>query len=483
MSKHPNTDKEETSTKRMKLNDEKYCGIEALNDEHRLPDIFRLNLDCFEELFDFLSLQELISVARTCKRMQRIAGHCYQQNYGSTETLCYDDGFYFDEGRVDCFKSQFKNVSFKDGTIKEDLESSDDENSDETDEISSSNPSAPDFMAQLTDTTSLQRIDISGKNLTMDRIKKNKILLSRAESVTTDCSYCHDNHVFNALMSVCSKAKYLSISGIIDNHEWMYRSFPNLMHLELTPFRLKKLPELKIFFKVNTTIKHLSIDSTTFWSSRMVFKSKNSNFKLNTLSIIYLEGTNFTPFCHLLKELYELGLYKSLYFYCGQQITQEHIDQLVTIKGLGKFHTESHIEEIAVGGMENVEELCIDQSRSLTDLQSLPHILSNLKRIEFKEATSDDILLFIRHAWRVNKIKVTYLEDGLYFNKNEQILDLFALNKERGKLNCARKIVIYVDEDVYLATKWAMKKTDFRLIEMKRITSFDWRHEFEVYYK
>lgn len=103
-----------------------------------------------------------------------------------------------------------------------------------------------------------------------------------------------------------------------------------------------------------------------------------------------------------------------------------------------------------------------------------------LKRIEFNCASSNDILPFICHATKVNKIQVTFLTNGSHFDECNEILDLVALNKERDKLVGACKVMIYVMENVYLATKWAIKQTDFRMIEMKRISSYHWKRVFGV---
>lgn len=60
----------------------------------------------------------------------------------------------------------------------------------------------------------------------------------------------------------------------------------------------------------------------------------------------------------------------------------------------------------------------------------------------------------------------------------KKVIDLHALNKEREKLPDAQKITPYIEEDNYLATKWAFGETDFGLIRMKKHTSYEWKHDF-----
>lgn len=50
-------------------------------------------------------------------------------------------------------------------------------------------------------------------------------------------------------------------------------------------------------------------------------------------------------------------------------------------------------------------------------------------------------------------------------------LDIAALNNERKKMNGARKVIIYILEDVYLRTKWAMMDINHNWIEIKRTIS------------
>lgn len=58
------------------------------------PKLFKLNLDCFDELFDYLSLQDLYSVVKTCKRMQIVTGDYFRRNYSAAKIYLTNDGLY-----------------------------------------------------------------------------------------------------------------------------------------------------------------------------------------------------------------------------------------------------------------------------------------------------------------------------------------------------------------------------------------------------
>lgn len=50
----------------------------------------------------------------------------------------------------------------------------------------------------------------------------------------------------------------------------------------------------------------------------------------------------------------------------------------------------------------------------------------------------------------------------------EKILNLAALNRKRAKLVNAKKITLFVEEHVYLATKRTNRQTDLDFIKLKR---------------
>lgn len=55
-------------------------------------DIFKLEIDHFEELFDYLSLEHLVALAESCKRMQFIVGYYIKMNYAGIQPYFRSDG-------------------------------------------------------------------------------------------------------------------------------------------------------------------------------------------------------------------------------------------------------------------------------------------------------------------------------------------------------------------------------------------------------
>ena len=55
-------------------------------------EIFKLKMDDFEEIFDWLSLKDLVALSQTCKRMQHIVGYWMKTNYAAVKFGSGKDG-------------------------------------------------------------------------------------------------------------------------------------------------------------------------------------------------------------------------------------------------------------------------------------------------------------------------------------------------------------------------------------------------------
>lgn len=74
-------------------------------------------------------------------------------------------------------------------------------------------------------------------------------------------------------------------------------------------------------------------------------------------------------------------------------------------------------------------------------------------------------------------ITIEWLEAGAHFIPKTKVVNLLALNREREQLPGAQKITLHVDEESYLATKWAFGETDLKFIRLKRNTSY-WDNDY-----
>lgn len=85
------------SAKKQKLIDGVATDQQAIvssnpNDER--PRIFKLNIDCFDEIFDYLSTEDLLGIGQTCKMMQQVVGEYFKKNYTAASMFGGNDGIY-----------------------------------------------------------------------------------------------------------------------------------------------------------------------------------------------------------------------------------------------------------------------------------------------------------------------------------------------------------------------------------------------------
>lgn len=58
------------------------------------PKLFLLNNDCFDEIFEYLCVEDLHSFGQTCKWMNKVAGEYFKQNHSSARKYFKKDGIY-----------------------------------------------------------------------------------------------------------------------------------------------------------------------------------------------------------------------------------------------------------------------------------------------------------------------------------------------------------------------------------------------------
>lgn len=191
-------------------------------------------------------------------------------------------------------------------------------------------------------------------------------------------------------------------------------------------------------------------------------------------------GYEYRELYEFLNVLHDQGVYKRLHLYVPGQKEEHRIDEMAKLNSLIKlfiFYNPS--EPLTLPILNDLREIRVNNTREIFNLADVAIKFPNLERVCLEGATSTDLLMFISRTVNLIKIEVVTLSAGINFDENKNILDLVALNKERQKLSEAEKVTLYVDEEVYFQTKWAMKGTDFSHIVMRRAESHDWDHSFE----
>lgn len=439
--------------------------------------MFNLNFDCFEELFDYLSLKDLHSLGQTCKQMQRIVGVYFRENFSSLDLRCKHNGLY-----LDCCRNGCKVKGLDDFIQKLSIRMTP-----FTAGLEFENGYKIFRYAGAKCNKFLKKIQLSYIQLTGRDIDCIEEILINVETVAIEL--CRMNRKFyDKFPKICLNLKRLYVTNFACNrnvlkrtgNEWLLRHWPNLEHLGWTQSGNNyQILELKTFFELNPNVKSFSTDFDCLFASRQqIFES---NIKLDELTVeIFdwdmLAGNGINEFFN---ELYACGIYKRLHIHSDfYDEHQHHLMELDAIKGLEALRHSNLVDGMNFPKLPNLKELRISFKSYSPNVDVLARNLENLERLHMRFAAIEYLLPFIYNSVKLKEVKI----DAVRTEENANYaLDLIKMNNERCKLLHARKVTIYIDEKVYLATKWSNDTTDLNLIQIKRAYSHEWSNYFEYY--
>lgn len=446
--------------------------------------IFKLTVDCCDEIFDYLPLNDLYSFGQTSRAMQRVAGEYFKRNYSpggiaqinpnlkSTPNIFIK--YYVDYHNIFLSKNVPDITAFMQFIRRFyiDIRRS---------SPTSLTPKDIDRFSQMCDQfKSLTQLKISIKTSRYDYGDYFKAVLLNIETMMVShfCWDAFNMDLYGKLLKYCPNLKYLYMfEENPSNESWLHQKYPKLLQLSFKSFR--PMFNLNVILEGNPNIRTLSTNFENIYDIKD--KLLSSTIKLDRL-IINVETMSIMkkPFSYdLLNEIYDKGVFKRLSM--RVKVDNKLDDKLASIHGLDTLivvNIDNQSYNLPI--LSDLKELAFKDGSCPNNLNSLATSLVHLERLFMYNATINDVLLFMRRSPKLNKMKVL-LHDvakfGLKFKFDGGILNLSLLNKEREKLLNARKVTIYVPEDVYIKTKWAMNgDTNRSLVEMKRNDSYEWSY-------
>lgn len=410
------------------------------------PDIFRLHVDCFDEIFEFLTLPDLYSFGQTCKAMQQVAGVFFQRNFKSSKIAIKHDSLRLGRVKLDGF-SEFVEKLWMDGGIE-------------------------DFhFAGAHCNGAIKEIYFDLFSLNEAKIACIKPILAKVEIILlTDCIIQGDFH--ENFLKLCPNLKRLSV-GCYEGfqNQWLFQKYPKLEYLKLSGDVSFQCNDLKMFFHNNPNVQSLAIDGSYLLKNRHLFLEAELKWYDLTCSLAFNYADNMNQYLIVFKELHERGVYQRLQLFLnGREWDETFLQQLAVAPRLVNLCLD-YLKDSNIKCAIDLRklEVFIPLNVRIDALEILAKNLVNLERIVFRAASFSQILPFIHQSRKLKEVRVCLLTEGMCFNR---VLNLLELNNQREKLNGAQKVTIYVEEKVFLATKWAAVKINFHLIEMKRLSSY-----------
>lgn len=430
------------------------------------PEIYKLNIGCLQEVFEWLTLEELIRVAKTCERMHQAAGDFYRSHYVSQHIrIDGSDHIQTADINLDIFIEYIPSLKLDDISAR-----------------------------------ACRRIDENSRSIKHFFTENSLDTLSRPfqlmKNMVKHVEWFHFQHYeysdvdfYEDFMKYFSSIKRLSLSvdekpsptAIIgSSNEWMLREYPTLRHLQL--FNFSGFPKLKhneliLFFNNNPNLQSFCTDTKTFLNNKPSFLA--SNIKLDKLSIKYVRERNKSyskRVLELLIELHKRGFYKRLHL---DNPSQTELDQICSSPISYALEFLALYEKIRINiPIINLKVLVFSflanaRNEVILKSKNVASLFPKLERIDFGES-ENEIVASLCSLPKLKAIKTYNLGPGDF--------NLLALNKEREKLKDAKKVIIYIEEELFLERKNGNLPIDSNLIELRRMCTDDFSELFYYIY-
>ncbi|XP_031633813.1 uncharacterized protein LOC116347378 [Contarinia nasturtii] len=452
-------------------------GVADLPNDESPPKIFKLNIDCYDEIFEYLGVKDLHSFGQTCKRMNKVAGEYFKQNHSSAEKFCEKDGIY-------------TVYSDKDGVIDERIQTSGFNKFMPCISINYRYDSTRSWgplkyiESHISEFESTKHIYLSKLCIYNETVKHFKQFLPQLEILQhRNCGMIGD--FYDLILKHCMNLREIyfqnSAADINGKLNWLLQEYPKLERLELIPHECYQCEELRNFFVRNPNVQRFSTTRKFLWNNSDIFLNSNAKLDIFELKGFYYSTRpwQMSKFpVELLNQLHKQGFYKRLYIYTNW-VDDAFSTALASLKGLELLSVRRLSKSNNLAQLTNLRELILKCGSSATDgamdMGILANGLTKLERLYIKKGTIDDIMPFIRRSPKLNKIK--FIPPHFWMRGN---FNLTMLNEERAKLAGARKIIFYTRDDVFLATKWTTRNGDTNLshIEIRRSDSLEWNHHY-----
>lgn len=394
-----------------------------------------LNSDCMDALLNWLPLNRLCLLSKTCKGLQSTCKKYFARNYQSEEFTVGDE-FVFEEQHWDCFGDVVQNLRLYDSNLDDYA-------------FAASNANGK-LRAIAFDRTFKDENDIS-----RDHIDKIVNLLENVKTVrAVDCNFSDGNNDY--LLEKCKHIEDFAFTAPkkFTKSRFQFRKYPTLRNIEVH-FHSKA--------NVMEAIKAIRDENSNLDELVLLFCKEHSS----SMEFVFME----------LDSMFAAGFFKRLFLmFDNKSMVAEHIDRLTKVGGLHGLTCsytingtitmdQCHMADITK--LQNLKFLNINWL--LGNADEIAKELQQLEELEVSTITVDAITSFVRYSGKLMKFHIEQIRINKEFKMK---FDASDLNKERMKLDYARKLVIFIPEDKFIKLKWAKVNMDSLLVEIKREESY-----------
>lgn len=437
------------------------CSPSSTTQIEQKSELFKLDVDCFEQYFDHLLLKALIAFGLTCQQAHQSVGEFFRRHF-LTKVIGNDGNIYLRNPsvEVDCFKAYVRKIRIEDGNLR---------------------IFRPNHFSEALTAIEFASGELRYTDCVRDILKNVKTLKFIDSKLNGEFHEIFLKH--------CAHLKRLSVrdidlNGIQQNaiigksNDWLDKTYSSLEHFEVESQR--GIDKVIDFLQNNSNIQRFSTNIDFLAENRDFFLK--SKIKLNILAIMHANTnknqTQFDAVVKQLEQLKESGIFQHLHLYFCQ-LLEDYIYPANLLSIVKVLHVTNAMQ-FNMSALVKLKQLYLAETSQIEDLGVALKRTTKLKYVQFAKEKINNVIPFIRQCPQLKKIRINTIINGTYFNEGVNVLDLSALNNQREKLANARKLIIYVDEMVYLATKQSMNGTEFKLVDIQRIDSDDETHDFHL---
>lgn len=390
------------------------------------PPYLKLIADCWEHIFDRLSIKDILIMGQTCKRMSQMSGYYIREYNPYVEFWMTKAGVQSQDVYV---QSDF--YRFIGRLI-----------------IGPGNES--EFHLNVDQFNALKTIVFFDCQITETQIDGMQNVLKNIESIQLNTNKVPGS-ILEQFSKYCPKLKQLDACD--PEAALFLQHFPALECLRYLPFRCMQTDDVKTFFEKHSKLKQFVTSRGFLWENRDILNQTTAH--LEFLNVYFNKSDSTVPFnefIEILKTLHERGFFKklqlslphgietsSLVHFRNSISTLPQFDRLfVSTHSLVDLPSLTHLRSL------RIQELLCGFNCTITEVESLAKNLTNLEHLTFQSANVSAIRPFVRYSKKLQIITIFFLLDSC--------LNVNALIKERRQLPDACKIVLCVPEKVYLAT-------------------------------
>lgn len=206
-----------------------------------------------------------------------------------------------------------------------------------------------------------------------------------------------------------------------------------------------------------------------------------SNITLDIISILheqsYIDEFVFNAFVEQLTTLQSSAFFQQLHLYFNKyDVGYQYPAHLMSVVRI--LHIIDAVRIFYLSSLVNLKHLYI---LNTSRIQNMDHVLTKLNQLinlNFYIEAIDGILKLCSLP-NLESIKIKFLKLGQHFNHDKNIVNSTVINEERKKCRKpSQQLMIYLEEEIFLATKSAFDETKFQKIKIMRHALYDYFLDF-----